>query len=156
MAATTIFEDAQIETDKEGEGGEVGEVGEVGEKKRVETQQHLELRQQQQEQADEEESDDLDMFIDELESQASLYEEEEEEELRHVRIVSEEFLQTNTSVGLTATEVLLRRQKFGLNYADHEENVIFGLQRSLVHPIQLFIGVCVLIVWWIWCPRSHC
>jgi hypothetical protein len=152
MAATTTFEEALLETDKERqgrEGGQRGQGGEGGEKERVETQQQLELQQQQQQQqeeADEEEEDRLDALIDELASEAGLCEEEEEEGTHTARAVPEEFLQTNTSIGLTAAEVLLRRRKFGLNHAGHEENVILGFQRSLVHPLQFFIGVRVSIV----------
>lgn len=66
---------------------------------------------------DEEEDEDIDALIEELESQdgAVDYDEEEEVQAGSARVVPEELLQTDVRIGLTASEVVSRRKKFGLN-----------------------------------------
>ena len=66
---------------------------------------------------DEEEDQDIDALIEELESQdaGADYDEEEEIQAGAARVVPEELLQTDVQIGLTASEVVSRRKKFGLN-----------------------------------------
>lgn len=66
---------------------------------------------------DDEEDEDIDALIEELESQDAGvdYDEEEEVQAGAARVVPEELLQTDVRVGLTASEVVSRRKKFGLN-----------------------------------------
>lgn len=65
----------------------------------------------------EEEDEDIDALIEELESQdgGADYDEEEEVQAGAARVVPEELLQTPVQIGLTASEVVARRKKFGLN-----------------------------------------
>lgn len=67
---------------------------------------------------EDEEDEDIDALIEELESQDgdnADYEEEEAQAAGGARLIPEELLQTDTRIGLTSSEVLLRRKKFGLN-----------------------------------------
>lgn len=67
---------------------------------------------------DEEEDEDIDQLIEDLESQDGEnadYEEEEAQQPGGARLIPEELLQTDTRIGLTSAEVLIRRKKFGEN-----------------------------------------
>lgn len=67
---------------------------------------------------DEDEDEDIDQLIEDLESQDGEnadYEEEEVQQPGGARLIPEELLQTDTRIGLTSAEVLIRRKKFGEN-----------------------------------------
>ena len=67
---------------------------------------------------EEEEDEDIDQLIEDLESQDGEnadYEEEEVQQPGGARLIPEELLQTDTRIGLTSSEVLIRRKKFGEN-----------------------------------------
>jgi H+-transporting ATPase len=66
---------------------------------------------------DEEEDEDIDALIEELESQDAAidYEDDEVAQPGGARNVPEELLQTDTRLGLTSSEVLSRRKKYGMN-----------------------------------------
>jgi magnesium-transporting ATPase (P-type) len=67
---------------------------------------------------DEEEDEDIDQLIEDLESQNgdnADYEEEEAHQPGGARLIPEELLQTDTRTGLTSSEVLIRRKKYGEN-----------------------------------------
>jgi H+-transporting ATPase len=67
---------------------------------------------------DEEEDEDIDQLIEDLESQDgdnADYEEEETQQPGGARLIPEELLQTDTRTGLTSSEVLVRRKKYGEN-----------------------------------------
>ena len=67
---------------------------------------------------DDEEDEDIDQLIEDLESQDGEnadYEEEEAQQPGGARIIPEDLLQTDTRIGLTTAEVLIRRKKFGEN-----------------------------------------
>jgi H+-transporting ATPase len=67
---------------------------------------------------DEEEDEDIDQLIEDLESQDGEnadYEEEEAQQPGGARLIPEELLQTDTRIGLTSAEVLIRRKKYGEN-----------------------------------------
>jgi H+-transporting ATPase len=67
---------------------------------------------------EEDEDEDIDQLIEDLESQDGEnadYEEEEAQQPGGARIIPEELLQTDTRIGLTSAEVLIRRKKFGEN-----------------------------------------
>lgn len=72
--------------------------------------------------ADEEEPDeDMDALIEDLESEdGHQFEEEEETQPGGGRVVPEDMLQTDSRVGLTESEVLARRRKYGLNQMKEE------------------------------------
>jgi H+-transporting ATPase len=94
---------------------------------------------------EEEEDEDMDALIDELESQDGHAEEEEEEHENPAlgRVVPEDQLQTDTRIGLTEAEVLLRRKKYGLNQMKEEkENLILKFLGYFIGPIQFVMEVC--------------
>lgn len=94
---------------------------------------------------EEEEDEDMDALIDELESQDGHAEEEEEEHENPTqgRVVPEDQLQTDTRIGLTEAEVLLRRKKYGLNQMKEEkENLILKFLGYFIGPIQFVMEVC--------------
>ncbi len=95
---------------------------------------------------EEEEDEDMDALIDELESQDGHAEDEEEEgEATPAggRIVPEDQLQTDTRIGLTESEVLSRRKKYGLNQMKEEkENLILKFLGYFIGPIQFVMEVC--------------
>lgn len=72
---------------------------------------------------DEEPDEDMDALIEDLESADGHGEEEEEEEATPGggRVIPEDMLQTDTRVGLTESEVLARRKKYGLNQMKEEK-----------------------------------
>jgi H+-transporting ATPase len=74
--------------------------------------------------AEEEEADeDMDALIDDLQSEDNHADEEEEEEGTPGggRVIPEDMLMTDTRVGLTESEVLARRKKYGLNQMKEEK-----------------------------------
>ena len=98
---------------------------------------------------DEEEDEDMDALIDELESQDG-HQEEEEGEAEATpgggRVVPEDQLQTDTRVGLTESEVVARRKKYGMNQMKEEkENLILKFLGYFIGPIQFVMEVCSLI-----------
>jgi H+-transporting ATPase len=93
---------------------------------------------------DEEEDEDMDALIDELESQDGHAEDEEEEEptVGGGRTVPEDQLMTDTRVGLTEAEVLVRRKKYGMNQMKEEkENLFLKFCWYFVGPIQFVMEV---------------
>lgn len=93
--------------------------------------------------ADEDEDENMDALIDDLESQDGQIEEEEEHtEAGGARQVPEELLQTDTRVGLSESDVVSRRKKFGLNQMKEEkENLILKFLGYFVGPIQFVMEV---------------
>lgn len=88
---------------------------------------------------DEEEDEDIDQLIEDLESQDGEnadYEEEEAQQPGGARLIPEELLQTDTRIGLTSAEVLIRRKKFGENkmkgthYLAPPSALAYHMQRS--------------------------
>lgn len=77
----------------------------------------------------------MDALIEELESQDAAvdYEDEEVAQPGGARNVPEELLQTDTRLGLTSSEVLSRRKKFGLNQMKGALSVqsLFALAQTL-------------------------
>jgi H+-transporting ATPase len=97
---------------------------------------------------DEEEDEDMDALIDELESQDG-HQEEEEGEAEATpgggRVVPEDQLQTDTTIGLTESEVIARRKKYGMNQMKEEkENLILKFLGYFIGPIQFVMEVCYL------------
>lgn len=94
---------------------------------------------------DEEEDEDMDALIDELESQDGHAEDEEEEgEATPAggRVVPEDQLQTDTRIGLTESEVVARRKKYGMNQMKEEkENLILKFLGYFIGPIQFVMEV---------------
>lgn len=92
---------------------------------------------------DEDEDENMDALIDDLESQdGQLEEEEEKTEAGAARPVAEELLQTDTRFGLTESEIVSRRKKFGLNQMKEEkENLILKFLGYFVGPIQFVMEV---------------
>jgi H+-transporting ATPase len=93
---------------------------------------------------DEEEDEDMDALIDELESQDGHAEEEEEDDVNPGtgRVVPEDQLQTDTRIGLTESEVLARRKKYGMNQMKEEkENLILKFLGYFIGPIQFVMEV---------------
>ena len=94
--------------------------------------------------ADEEEEEDMDALIEELESEDGAVGEEEDviNEPGGARPVPEGLLNTDTRVGLTEAEVILRRKKFGLNQMKEEkENLTLKFLGYFVGPIQFVMEV---------------
>ncbi|EED15135.1 P-type ATPase, putative [Talaromyces stipitatus ATCC 10500] len=81
--------------------------------------------------------EDIDTLIEELESQNDHMEEELDaaEESNSCCHIPVEMLQTNTSTGLTDTEVTTRRKKYGLNQMRKEEK-----QHPIVKFLMFFVG----------------
>lgn len=106
---------------------------------------------------DEEEDEDMDALIDELESQDG-HQEEEEGEAEATpgggRVVPEDQLQTDTRIGLTESEVLNRRKKYGMNQMKEEkENLILKFLGYFIGPIQFVMEVRYLISYSTFEPR---
>ena len=91
----------------------------------------------------EEEDEDIDALIAELESEDGAIDEEEEAEPgMSARPIPEELLNTDTRKGLTNSEVLERRKKFGMNQmAEEKENLIKKFLMYFVGPIQFVMEV---------------
>ncbi|KAL5442123.1 plasma membrane H+-ATPase [Paraphaeosphaeria minitans] len=113
---------------------------------------------------DEEEDEDIDALIEELESQDAGvdYDEEEEVQAGTARVVPEELLQTDVRVGLTASEVISRRKKFGLNqmkgthapsrrfayanfHTEEKENLVLKFLMFFVGPIQFVMEAAAVL-----------
>ncbi|PWI73705.1 Plasma membrane ATPase [Purpureocillium lilacinum] len=95
--------------------------------------------------ADDDDDEDIDALIEDLESQdghGAFDEEEEEGTPGGGRVVPEDMLQTDSRVGLTESEVVARRRKYGLNQMKEEkENLILKFFSYFVGPIQ-FVMEC--------------
>src|SRR5579859_7550985 len=93
--------------------------------------------------APEEEDEDIDALIAELESEDGAIDEEEEAEPgMSARPIPEELLNTDTRKGLSNSEVLERRKKFGMNQmAEEKENLIKKFLMYFVGPIQFVMEV---------------
>lgn len=89
------------------------------------------------------EDEDIDALIEDLESEdGHQFEEEEEVQPGGGRTVPEDMLQTDSRVGLTESEVLARRRKYGLNQMKEEkENLILKFFSYFVGPIQFVMEV---------------
>lgn len=91
---------------------------------------------------DDEEDEDMDALIEDLESEDGHQEEEEEVQPGGARIVPEDMLQTDSRVGLTESEVVARRRKYGLNQMKEEkENLILKFLGFFIGPIQFVMEV---------------
>ena len=95
--------------------------------------------------ADDDDDEDIDALIEDLESQdghGAFDEEEEEGTPGGGRVVPEDMLQTDSRVGLTESEVVARRRKYGLNQMKEEkENLILKFFSYFVGPIQFVMEV---------------
>lgn len=91
---------------------------------------------------------DMDALIEDLESQDGHMDDEEEEvQPGGGRVVPEDMLQTDTRVGLTESEVLARRKKYGLNQMKEEkENLILKFFGFFIGPIQFVMEVSISIL----------
>jgi H+-transporting ATPase len=90
------------------------------------------------------EEEDMDTLIEELESEDDHTADEDDvaDEISGARPVPEELLQTDTRLGLTDSEVLVRRRKYGLNQMKEEkENLILKFFSYFVGPIQFVMEV---------------
>ena len=87
---------------------------------------------------DDDEDEDIDALIEDLESEdGHQFEEEEEVQPGGGRVVPEDMLQTDSRVGLTESEVIARRRKYGLNQMKEEkENLILKFFGYFIGPIQ--------------------
>ncbi|KAH9217222.1 plasma membrane ATPase [Leptodontidium sp. 2 PMI_412] len=98
---------------------------------------------------EEEEDEDMDALIDELESQDGHAEDDEEE--REVtpasgRVIPEDQLQTDTRIGLTESEVLARRKKYGMNQMkEAKENLVLKFLGYFVGPIQFVMEAAAVL-----------
>ncbi|KAJ9295294.1 hypothetical protein DTO271G3_6117 [Paecilomyces variotii] len=95
-----------------------------------------------------EEDEDMDALIEELESQDGHIDQEDEadNEPGGARPVPDELLQTDTRIGLTDAEVLLRRKKFGLNQMKEEkENMMLKFLSYFVGPIQFVMEAAAIL-----------
>lgn len=94
---------------------------------------------------DEEEDEDIDALIEDLESEDGHAFEEEEEETSPTtggRVVPDDMLQTDSRLGLTESEVVARRRKYGLNQMKEEkENLVLKFLGFFVGPIQFVMEV---------------
>jgi H+-transporting ATPase len=92
---------------------------------------------------EEEDDEDIDALIEELESQdAGVEEEEEVVHAGNARTIPEELLQTSTRTGLSSSDVIARRKKYGLNQMKEEkENLLLKFLGFFVGPIQFVMEV---------------
>lgn len=92
---------------------------------------------------DDDEDEDIDALIEDLESEDGHQALEEDEETpAGGRTVPEDMLQTDSRVGLTESEVLARRKKYGLNQMKEEkENHFLKFLSFFVGPIQFVMEV---------------
>lgn len=97
--------------------------------------------------AEEEDEDaDIDALIEDLESEdGHAFDEDDEEETVNPgtgRIVPEDMLQTDSRLGLTESEVVARRRKYGLNQMKEEkENLVLKFLGFFIGPIQFVMEV---------------
>ncbi|KEY69656.1 hypothetical protein S7711_03140 [Stachybotrys chartarum IBT 7711] len=96
---------------------------------------------------DDDEDEDIDALIEDLESQdGHEFEEEEEEAPGGGRQVPEDMLKTDSRVGLTESEVVARRRKYGLNQMKEEkENLILKFLSYFVGPIQFVMEAAAVL-----------
>ncbi|RKU40906.1 plasma membrane H+-ATPase [Coniochaeta pulveracea] len=96
---------------------------------------------------DDEPDEDMDALIEDLESQDGHMDDEEEEvQPGGGRVVPEDMLQTDTRVGLTESEVLARRKKYGLNQMKEEkENLILKFFGFFIGPIQFVMEAAAVL-----------
>ncbi|ORY83186.1 hypothetical protein BCR37DRAFT_298279 [Protomyces lactucae-debilis] len=98
---------------------------------------------------DEEDDEDMDELIAELESADGAEEEEEDGSVADgvsAKPVPEELLQTDTRTGLSDSEVLNRRKKYGLNQMKEEkENLILKFLHFFVGPIQFVMEAAAIL-----------
>lgn len=100
---------------------------------------------------DDDEDEDIDALIEDLESEdgnAGIEEDEEETNPAHGRVVPEDMLQTDSRTGLSSSEVVARRRKYGLNQMKEEkENLILKFFSYFVGPIQFVMEVSRLLLY---------
>ncbi|KAK5997851.1 Plasma membrane ATPase [Cladobotryum mycophilum] len=97
---------------------------------------------------DDEEDEDIDALIEDLESQDGHDVEEEEEEGTPggARQVPEDMLRTDSRLGLTESEVIARRRKYGLNQMKEEkENLILKFFSYFIGPIQFVMEAAAVL-----------
>jgi H+-transporting ATPase len=97
---------------------------------------------------EEEEDEDIDALIEELESQDANIDPDEEEDNQPggARTIPEEMLQTDTRTGLSSSEVLARRKKYGLNQMKEEkENLILKFLGYFIGPIQFVMEAAAVL-----------
>ena len=94
-----------------------------------------------------EEEEDMDALIEELESGDGQSDDDEESNINgSLRPVAPEILQTDTRTGLTETEVIQRRKKYGLNKMKEEkENLILKFLGYFVGPIQFVMEAAAIL-----------
>lgn len=88
--------------------------------------------------------EDMDLLIEELESVRGIQDAEEEllDEAESVRVAPEDLLRTDLVKGLSDSEVLTRRKRYGLNKMKEEkENNVLKLLSFFVGPIQFVMEV---------------
>ena len=88
--------------------------------------------------------EDMDLLIEELESVRGIQDAEEEllDEAESVRVAPEDLLRTDLMKGLSDSEVLTRRKRYGLNKMKEEkENNVLKLLSFFVGPIQFVMEV---------------
>lgn len=100
---------------------------------------------------DEDEDEDIDALIEDLESDDGGNHVEDDDEAdanpAHGRVVPEDMLQTSSRTGLSASEVIARRRKYGLNQMKEEkENLILKFFSYFVGPIQFVMEVSQLFI----------
>ncbi|CAD6505755.1 BgTH12-01242 [Blumeria graminis f. sp. triticale] len=98
--------------------------------------------------ADDDEED-MNALIDELELEDGIAEEDEEEvddTSGGGRVVPEDQLQTDSRAGLTESQVLVRRKKYGLNQMKEEkENLIIKFFGYFIGPIQFVMEAAAVL-----------
>ncbi|CAH0001871.1 unnamed protein product [Clonostachys byssicola] len=97
---------------------------------------------------DEEEDEDIDALIEDLESEDGHadFEEEEEGAVGAARRIPEDMLQTDSRVGLTESEVIARRKKFGSNQMKEEkENLVLKFLGFFIGPIQFVMEAAAVL-----------
>ncbi|KAH6678885.1 plasma membrane ATPase [Plectosphaerella plurivora] len=97
---------------------------------------------------DDDEDEDMDALIEDLESQDGHAEEEEEEDNTPggARVIPEDQLMTDTRLGLTEAEVLVRRRKYGDNQMKEEkENLILKFLMYFVGPVQFVMEAAAVL-----------
>lgn len=102
--------------------------------------------------SEDDDDEDIDALIEDLESQDGHGFEEEEEEGTPGggRVVPEDMLQTDSRLGLTESEVIARRRKYGLNQMKEEkENLILKFFSYFVGPIQFVMEVSLLFTFFL-------
>lgn len=108
---------------------------------------------------DDDEDEDIDALIEDLESHdghGAFEEEEEEVNAATGRVVPEDMLQTDSRVGLTESEVVARRRKYGLNQMKEEkENLILKFLSYFIGPIQFVMEVCICFLFYSICTLQQ-